>query len=162
MLEIIDPGSLATVQDMGRPGAAALGVPRAGACDPLALAAANLLLGDEPGLPAIELTGGSPELVAHEDTILAVTGADIGLRMGVDGAWIRPGTSVLLRAGTVVRATTAPRAGLRTYLALPGGIDVPSVRGAGSPASLQVSQETRRSARRCSRVRLSASRTRAS
>ena len=72
MLEVIDPGLLATIQDAGRPDAAPLGVPRAGACDPLALAAANLLLGDDPTLPALELTGGLPALAALEDCVLAV------------------------------------------------------------------------------------------
>jgi biotin-dependent carboxylase-like uncharacterized protein len=131
-LEVVDPGLLATIQDTGRPDAAPLGVPRAGACDPLALAAANLLLGDDPALPAIELTGGLPRLLVREDLVLAVTGADLMLRAGDGGPWVRPGMSVLLRAGTTVRATAAPPRGLRTYLALPGGVDVPRVLGSAS------------------------------
>jgi biotin-dependent carboxylase-like uncharacterized protein len=132
MLEVIEPGVLATIQDLGRPDAAPLGVPRSGACDPLALAAANLLLGDDPGAPTIELTGGLPELLAHQDTVVAVAGADVGLRMGTGGAWLRPGTSALLRAGTALRATRTPRIGLRTYLALPSGVAVPHVLGSAS------------------------------
>ena len=99
--------------------------------DPLALAAANLLLGGDPTLPALELTGGSPALAALEDCVVAVTGADLGLRLD-DGSWLRPGTSVLVRAGTTVRATTEPRAGFRTYLAVPGGVEVPRVLGSAS------------------------------
>jgi antagonist of KipI len=132
MLEIIDPGSLATIQDLGRPDAAALGVPRAGACDSLGLAAANLLLRSELGLPAVELTGGLPALHAVEDTVVAMVGADIGFRIDGGGPWIRAGTSVFLRAGASMLATAAPTAGLRTYLALAGGIDVPRVLGSGS------------------------------
>ena len=132
MLEVIDPGLHATIQDFGRPDAAPLGVPRAGACDPLALAAANLLLGDDPTLPAIELTGGLPSLVALEDCVLAATGADLGLRLGDDGPWLRPGTSVLVRGGTIVRATRDPLSGRRTYLALAGGVEVPPVLGSAS------------------------------
>jgi len=131
MLELIDPGLLATIQDTGRPDAAPQGVPRSGACDPLALAAANLLLGDDPTLPAVELTGGMPVLAALDDQVVAVTGADLGLRLD-GGAWVRPGSSVLMRAGATLRATTEPRAGCRTYLALPGGVDVPHVLGSAS------------------------------
>lgn len=132
MLEIVDPGLLATVQDAGRPDAAPLGVPRAGACDPLALAAVNLLLGNDPAAPAIELTGGLPALAAHQDLVLAVAGADPALRLGDGGPWIRPGTSVGVRAGTTIRATAAPRAGIRTYIALPGGAAVPRLLGSAS------------------------------
>ncbi len=132
MLEIVDPGLLATVQDTGRPDAAPLGVPRAGACDPLALAAANLLLGNDPASPAIELTGGLPALAAHQDLVLAVAGADPALRLGDTGPWIRPGTSVGVRAGTTIRATAAARAGIRTYVALPGGVAVPRLLGSAS------------------------------
>jgi antagonist of KipI len=132
MLEIIDPGVLATIQDAGRPDAAPLGVPRAGACDPLALAAANLLLGDDPASPAIELSGGLPALRALEDGVLAVAGADLGLRIDGDGPWIRPGTSGRIRAGATIVATAAPRSGIRTYLAVPGGVAVPRVLGSAS------------------------------
>jgi 5-oxoprolinase (ATP-hydrolysing) subunit C len=132
MLEIADPGVLATIQDAGRPDAAPLGVPRAGAADPLALSAANLLLGGDPSLPAIELTGGLPAVLAHDDVVVAVSGADLGLRVGDDGPWIRPGTSVLVTAGSTIRATAMPHAGLRTYLALAGGADVPLVHGSAS------------------------------
>jgi antagonist of KipI len=132
MLEVIDPGLLATIQDAGRPDASPLGVPRAGACDPLALAAANLLLGDQPDAPVVELTGGQPAFAVIDDLVLAVTGADLGLRSDDDGWWVRPGTSVLLRAGTRLRATAAPRTGVRTYLAVPGGVDVPRVLGSAS------------------------------
>jgi biotin-dependent carboxylase-like uncharacterized protein len=136
VLEVIDPGTLATIQDGGRPDAAPLGVPRAGAADPLALAAANLLLGDDPGVAAIELTGGMVAMLARDDTIMAVTGADLGFRAGPDGPWVRPGTSTLLRAGTVVGATRAPTSGVRTYLALPGGVAVPTVLGSASTSAV--------------------------
>ncbi len=131
-LEVIDPGLLATIQDAGRPDAADLGVPRAGACDPLALVAANLLLGNDPTVPAIELTLGTPELLVLADCVVALTGADLGIRIRPDGRWLRPGTSVLLRAGSRLVATDAPASGCRTYLALARGVHVPRFLGSGS------------------------------
>ena len=58
MIEILAPGPLATVQDLGRPGYAALGVPRAGAFDRAALRLANRLVGNADGAAAIEVTLG--------------------------------------------------------------------------------------------------------
>ena len=55
LLEIIDPGLLATVQDEGRAGLGALGVAAGGAADPHALLVANELLGNDPGAAAIEV-----------------------------------------------------------------------------------------------------------
>jgi len=134
MLEIVDPGALATIQDRGRPDATALGVPRAGACDPRALAVANLLLGDDAGAPVIEFAGGLPSLHVREDTVIAVAGADLGFRMDAHGPWVRPGTSVMARAGTLISATRPPPWGVRACLALPGGVDVPRVLGSASTA----------------------------
>ncbi|MET0771874.1 MAG: biotin-dependent carboxyltransferase family protein, partial [Candidatus Limnocylindrales bacterium] len=76
--------------------------------------------------------GGLPVVAAVEDCVVAVTGADIALRLGEDGPWLRPGTSVLVRGGTTLRATVEPRSGCRTYLAVPGGVDVPRVLGSAS------------------------------
>ncbi len=134
-LQVVDPGLLATIQDAGRPDAADLGVPRSGACDPLALIAANLLLGNDPTAPAIELTLGAPELLVLDDCVLALTGADLGIRIRPDGRWLLPGTSVLLRAGSHLIATTAPASGCRTYVALTGGVAVARILGSGSTMS---------------------------
>ncbi len=131
-LEVLDQGLLATIQDGGRPDAAELGVARSGACDPLALTAANLLLGNDPSVSAIELTLGTPELLVLADCVAALTGADLGIRIRPDGRWLQPGTSVLLRTGSRLVATAAPTSGCRTYLALAGGVDVPRILGSRS------------------------------
>ncbi len=132
VLEVVDPGQLATIQDAGRPCAADLGVPHAGACDPLALAAANLLLGNDPDAPVVELTLGMTELLVRADCVVALAGADLGIRVRPDGRWLRPGTSVMLRAGSRLAATAMPPHGCRACLAVAGGVEAPRVLGSAS------------------------------
>ncbi len=131
MLEVITPGLLTTVQDSGRPDAAPLGVPRSGACDPLALAAANLLLGNPWEAPALECSLLGPELVVLEDCTVALAGADFGAVVPELGLRLRPGSSLQLQAGSTL-AFSAARDGARGYLSLTGGIDVPHVLGSAS------------------------------
>lgn len=133
MLEVLGPGLHTTVQDGGRPDAAALGVPRSGACDPLALAAANLLLGNAPDAAALEMTLVGPELAVREACVVALAGADLRATVPEDGRRLRPGTSHLLRPGSTITFGAA-RDGARGYLALAGGVDVPVVLGSRSTA----------------------------
>ena len=63
MLEALSAGPFSTVQDAGRPGYTDLGVPLSGACDPWALAEANLLVGNGRGAAALEVTVAGPELL---------------------------------------------------------------------------------------------------
>jgi len=123
MITILETGPLATIQDRGRIGQAALGVPASGACDPASYALANRLVGNDPGAAAIEITFGGLMLHADTDLTIAVTGA--------------PCTGVPLNAPSVLRAGEVlrfgpPRSGLRTYVAIRGGIDVPAVLGSRS------------------------------
>lgn len=133
MLEVRAPGLHATIQDAGRPGAAAYGIPPSGACDPLALAAANLLLGNDPAAPALEMELLGAELIVREPCLVAVAGAEMEAVIPEDGRRIRPGTSHLLRGGSTL-VFGAARDGARTYLALAGGIDLPRVLGSASTA----------------------------
>jgi biotin-dependent carboxylase-like uncharacterized protein len=123
MIEIVDPGALATVQDLGRPGLAHLGVPRSGAFDRAALRLANRLVGNAEGAAAVEATFGLAFRVDTATTI-ALTGASC------PGApdW---NAAVTLAAGTTVRLA-APARGLRSYLAVRGGLDVTPVLGSRS------------------------------
>lgn len=134
MLEVIDPGLLSTVQDAGRPGWAHLGVPHAGACDPLSLAVANLLLDNDPGAAAVEMTVVGPTLAVHRTGTVALAGADLGGLVLETGGQLRPGAVHLLRAGTTIAfaGVASDRPGCRAYLALSGGIDVPEVLGSRS------------------------------
>ncbi len=122
-LTVLEPGPLATIQDRGRAGQAALGVPLSGACDRASYSLANRLVGNPLGAAAIEVTYGG--LVVHADTdlVVAITGAPC------TGVPLNAPTT--LRAGQVLRLG-APTSGLRTYVAVRGGIDVPAVLGSRS------------------------------
>lgn len=130
MLEIIEPGLLATVQDAGRPGLAHLGVPRAGAADPWSLRVANALLDNDPGDALVELTFAGARLRALEPTVLGLAGADLGGHVD-GGSSVPPGRVASLASGEVLTFGGADRAasGARAYLSLPGGVDVPEVLG---------------------------------
>jgi biotin-dependent carboxylase-like uncharacterized protein len=131
VLEVIEPGLLSTVQDAGRPGYAHLGVPRSGACDPQALAVANLLLGAAPDAPALEITLSGPVLRALATGVVALAGADCQAHVPEQGLRLPPGRAYLLRAGTTL-AFGAAQGGARAYLALPGGIVAPRVLGSAA------------------------------
>ncbi|MFO1540242.1 MAG: biotin-dependent carboxyltransferase family protein [Chloroflexota bacterium] len=133
MLEVRSPGLHATIQDAGRPGLGHLGIPPAGACDPLALAAANLLLGNEPGAPVLEMTLLGAELHVHAPCLVALTGAEMDAVVPEDGRRLRPGTTHRLRAGSSL-VLGAARTGARAYLALAGGIEAARVLGSASTA----------------------------
>ncbi|MFF4926585.1 biotin-dependent carboxyltransferase family protein [Kitasatospora sp. NPDC001261] len=123
------PGPLTTVQDLGRRGVAHLGVPRAGALDEPALRAANRLVGNEPGAAGLETTLGGVALRAVAAVLVAVTGAPSPVRVdGRPAAW---GAPVLVPAGALLEVGAAT-AGVRGYLAVAGGIDVPPVLGSRS------------------------------
>ncbi|MFE4398290.1 MULTISPECIES: biotin-dependent carboxyltransferase family protein [Streptomycetaceae] len=123
------PGPLTTVQDLGRRGVAHLGVPRAGALDEPALRAANRLVGNDPGAAGLESTLGGVALRAVAAVLVAVTGAPSPVRVdGRPAAW---GAPVLVPAGAVLEVGAAT-AGVRGYLAVAGGIDVPPVLGSRS------------------------------
>ncbi len=139
-LTILEPGPLATIQDRGRAGQAALGVPASGACDRSAYELANRLVGNRPGAAALEVTFGGLVMHADVDLVVAITGAPCtGVPLNA------PAT---LRAGQLLRLGP-PATGLRTYVAVRGGIDVPTAVGSRStdtmaglgPAPLQQDDE---------------------
>jgi biotin-dependent carboxylase-like uncharacterized protein len=133
VLEVVSPGLLTTVQDFGRPGLESMGVPRGGAADPLGLAVANLVVGNEPGAAAIECTILGPELRVLLDVTIGLGGADLGAHALPSGRALQAGASHKLRAGEVLAFGDAePEIGCRAYLAVAGGIDVPEVLGSRS------------------------------
>ncbi|MFC7247750.1 biotin-dependent carboxyltransferase family protein [Catellatospora aurea] len=133
MLEVLKPGPLATVQDLGRLGYAELGVSRSGALDPEALRLANRLVGNPESCAAIELTYGGAVLRAHVSVWCALTGAPAPL--AVDGRPVPYGVAFGLPAGSRVEIGP-PRHGIRSYLAVSGGIAVPPVLGSRSTDTL--------------------------
>lgn len=125
-LEVVRPGALTTVQDLGRPGYAHLGVPRSGALDTAAHALANRLLGNPAGAATLETTFDGVTLRALSPVTVAVTGAPCAVRVcGRPAAW---GAPVLLRAGAELDVGRA-ESGLRGYVAVRGGFAVPPVLG---------------------------------
>ncbi|QMU77520.1 biotin-dependent carboxyltransferase family protein [Streptacidiphilus sp. PB12-B1b] len=126
---VLRSGPLTTVQDGGRTGVAALGVPRAGALDRPAHALANRLVGNAPDAAALETTLGGVALRALAPLVAAVTGAPSPVRVdGRPAAW---GAPVRLAAGSVLEVGAATD-GVRAYVALDGGVAVRPVLGSRS------------------------------
>lgn len=130
---VLRPGALTTVQDRGRHGWRHLGVGRAGALDPDLAALANRLVGNAPDAAVLELTLAGPTLALPAPARIALCGATVeahledarGVRHAVAG-----GRPVALPAATL--RFGALRDGLRAWLAVTGGIDVPVVLGSRS------------------------------
>lgn len=129
MIELICESALATVQDQGRLGSLKFGVGTSGAMDQLALAAGNLLLGNEITDAGVELQVFPAQWRFHTDMRFALTGADTGATVNgrpLPAWWVtqaRQGDHLVL--GRAVN-------GCRAYLCLPGGVDVPEVLGSRS------------------------------
>ncbi|MBM0126785.1 5-oxoprolinase subunit C family protein [Pimelobacter simplex] len=119
-------GGPCLVQDAGRPGHAAIGVGVGGAADRSSYALANRLLGNTPGAAALEVTLGGLEVEATGVAWVCVTGAPVPL--SVDGRPEPTGAVLALRPGQRLRLGL-PRAGLRSYLAVRGGLAVPPLLG---------------------------------
>jgi len=128
-LEVVRAGPLTTVQDEGRPGHAHLGVPRSGALDRPAAALANRLVGNEPADAALETTVGGVAVRAGSDCLVAVTGGQA--RITVDGRAAGWGLATLVRRGEVLDVGPAI-SGVRSYVAVDGGVAVPPTLGSRS------------------------------
>lgn len=129
MIDIAAPGPLATIQDLGRPGYAALGVGRSGAADSASHRLANRLVGNAEHAATIEATFGGLRLRSATDVLVAVTGAD--LVVSVDGAEHAVNAPVRVPAGAELCLGT-PIQGLRSYVAIRGGVAVEPVLGSRS------------------------------
>lgn len=126
---VINPGLSTTVQDLGRPGYFHLGIPIGGAMDRLAMRAANLLVGNDEGAAGLEAVFIGPQLEFTSDTVVAVTGADMPIKL--DGEE-KPGwTAFAVKKGQVLSFDFL-KTGARIYIAVAGGIDVPVALGSRS------------------------------
>jgi biotin-dependent carboxylase-like uncharacterized protein len=128
-LTVLEAGPLTTTQDAGRAGHAHLGVPRSGWLDAPAAELANRLVGNETGAALLETTVGGVVLRAEAALTVAVTGAEADVL--VDGHAAAWGEPVSLPSGAVLRVGAARR-GVRSYVAVAGGLDVPEVLGSRS------------------------------
>ena len=128
-LEILKPGLSTTVQDLGRPGYYHLGIPLSGGMDRYALAAANLIVGNDEGDAVLEAVFMGPEIRFTADATVAVAGAELPPK--VDGVEQPTWTAFPVKAGQVLSFGFL-KAGARAYIAVAGGIDVPVVLGSRS------------------------------
>jgi len=146
MIEVISPGPLTLVQDLGRPGWAALGVGSSGAFDRASLRLANRLVGNRESATCLETLGGGLEIHFRVACVVAVTGAEgsVMVRGGVGvsqpGQPHRPrgesrNSPLYVNEGEVL-TIGPPTAGLRSYVAVRRGIAVPHVLGSASRDTL--------------------------
>jgi KipI family sensor histidine kinase inhibitor len=130
---VVRPGLFTTIQDRGRWGHQADGVPVGGALDRVSHSAANALVGNDADAATLEVTLLGPELRFECDAVVAVTGADLGAR--VDGADVALNSTITCRRGAVLRFGER-RSGSRAYVAVDGGIDVEPMLGSRATSVL--------------------------
>jgi antagonist of KipI len=133
-LRVLEPGFLATVQDLGRTGYESLGVPVNGAMDAFALRAANALVGNPSGAAGLEFTLQDLVLQAQADCLVALTGT--GFELEVDGRRLPAWMAVAVRRRWIIHLHEVTGEGGAGggwgYLAVNGGITVPVVMGSRS------------------------------
>lgn len=129
VLEVLAPGPLTTVQDLGRYGYGRYGVAPSGAVDSFSLRVANVLVGNPEGEAGLEITLLGLKVQALTDLAVAVTGGDLQPRL--NGESLRMWSAHRIQKGDIL-SFKAPKSGFRSYLALGGGICVPTVMGSKS------------------------------
>ena len=129
----VDAAGRAFVQDLGRPARGHLGVPVNGAGDQWAAKVANTLVGNAVGTPLIEVTGSSLSFRADAATLVAATGA--ATELIVNGTSMPTWQPLVLPAGAHVELA-APEHGLRSYVAVSGGLQAEEVLGSVAPDAM--------------------------
>lgn len=129
MIEVLTSGFHTTVQDLGRTGYRHIGVSVSGALDRQALMLANRLVANPDNAAGLEVTAGTLELKFHRDAWFSLTGADYEIKIGTRGIW--HGWRSKINAGETL-TLRGPKSGMRGYLAVDGGIDVPIALGSRS------------------------------
>jgi len=133
VLEVVEPGIFTTIQDLGRKGYFASGIPPSGAMDRFALRMGNLLVKNPIDEAGIEMTAIGMKARVLKETIIALTGAEFSAKLNGDSLplW----QAVYLKEGDFL-SIEKPRRGWRGYLCVAGGIDVPPVLGSKSTYTL--------------------------
>uniref|UniRef100_UPI00260BFA39 5-oxoprolinase/urea amidolyase family protein n=1 Tax=Pseudomonas sp. TaxID=306 RepID=UPI00260BFA39 len=133
--EVLSGGTQTSVQDYpGRLGYWAVGVPPSGPMDSQALRVGNLLLGNDEGTAALEITMSGPLLRFNTDAVVAITGAVIPVTL--DGQPQALNTAFMVPAGSTLALGTIVGAGARSYLCIRGGLDLPDYLGSKSTFTL--------------------------
>ena len=134
-VDVQDPGAVTTVQDVaGRLGFWDVGVPPSGAMDAASLRLANKLVGNIENAAGLEITMVGPVLRFNHETVVALTGAEFSATLS--GAPFPLHQAVTVPAGAVLKVGRIGGAGVRGYLAVAGGIDVPEYLGSRSTFTL--------------------------
>ncbi len=127
--EVIKPGLLTTIQDLGRPGYFHLGIPEGGAMDRAAMRIANMLVGNPEDAAGLEAVFMGPELKFNDDALVAIGGAE--MPVFVDGEERKCWSSFPVKAGQTLKFGYL-KTGARIYIAIAGGIDTPPALGSRS------------------------------
>jgi urea carboxylase len=134
-IEVLSPGTQTTIQDWpGRLGYWAVGVPPSGPMDSLSFRLANRIVGNAEGAAGIETTLTGPTLRFNTDSIVCVAGAELAATL--DGAPVPHWTAFPIESGQTLKISGVKGAGVRAYIAVQGGIDVPSYLGSKSTFTL--------------------------
>jgi len=125
----LDPGPFTTVQDLGRYGFQKFGIPLSGALDQFSCRVANLLVRNPEDAAVLEVTFVGPRLQVASEALIAVTGAQLPILVNDEprSLW----ASFKVQPGDILSVKAATK-GLRAYIAVNGGIDVPLVMGSRS------------------------------
>ncbi|WP_146552582.1 biotin-dependent carboxyltransferase family protein [Rummeliibacillus sp. SL167] len=123
-IKVLQPGILATIQDLGRYGFQKFGVIVGGAMDSISLRIANLLVGNSQGEGLLEVTLYGTTLLFESDELIAITGGN--LQPTIDGKEVPMWRPILIRKGSVLKFNAAI-SGCRSYLSFSGGIQIPKV-----------------------------------
>ncbi|MCA1059834.1 biotin-dependent carboxyltransferase family protein [Rossellomorea aquimaris] len=124
MINVIKPGLLTTIQDLGRYGYQRYGVIVSGSMDPLAHKISNLLVGNDVDEAVLEITLMGPVLEFEETTLISICGGD--LTPTIDGKPVPLRRSLLVKAGSILKFGSCTN-GCRSYLAVAGGFNVETV-----------------------------------
>jgi len=134
-VDVREPGTHTTVQDHpGRLGYWAVGVPPSGPMDTLAFRYANRVVGNPPSAPGLECTVAGPTLRFNRAAVVCLAGAEMAADL--DGAPVAYWTPIAVPAGATLRLGAIVGPGLRTYVAIRGGLDVPDYLGSKSTFTL--------------------------
>ncbi|HLR68366.1 MAG TPA: biotin-dependent carboxyltransferase family protein [Virgibacillus sp.] len=129
LFKVKKPGLQSTIQDLGRIGYQQYGVVTSGAMDPFAMQVANILVGNYRNEACIEIALVGPDLIVLSDCTVAIAGADFNVEL--NGKPIKIWRTFKLREGDRL-VFGAPNSGMRAYLSVSGGFDVPVVMGSKS------------------------------
>jgi antagonist of KipI len=127
--EVIEPGILTTIQDMGRYGFSQFGVPPSGVLDTFSLKVGNLLVGNREREACLEITLMGLKIKVLKEVVIAITGGDLSPTLNEEP--LEMWRTHLLVEGDVITFKKI-RAGCRAYLAVSGGFVVPKIMGSSS------------------------------